>query len=378
MSSAARSLVRKTLSARAHPSTAGILVPVMSLFVIGMVMVFSASSIRAKELFGDEFYYLTRQGIGAAIGCAMAGIAVAVPPARWSRLAPVLYAAALIMLVLVLHPSIGVAANGARRWFRFMGFGFQPSEFAKLALILLLARGLSSIDDRVRSFTGGFLPPLLLALVPLALIMAQPDLGTAVVIGTVACGMLFVAGAHPLHLGGLVLAGAGAVAAVIAVTPWRVQRVIAFLDPWENSRDSGFQLVQSLIAFAKGGILGVGLGDSRQKLHFLPEAHTDFIFSVLAEEMGFLGVIFVISLFLALVISGLRIASKAETRFEMLAAAGISMLIAVEAFFNLAVVMGLAPTKGLPLPFFSVGATSLVIHFWLVGILISIARRTPA
>ncbi len=378
MKAAARRLVQASMEAKAHPSTAGIIMPVAVLLAAGLVMVFSASSLRARELYGDEFHYLVRQGMGVGIGVMLAFITARSDPAGWPRFGLPFYAAALLMLVLVMFPSIGVEANGARRWFRVAGVSFQPSEFAKLAVILVMARGLSVMDEKVRSFRSGFLPALLVPAPAMALILIQPDLGTTVVIGCVVFGMLFVAGARLLHLGSLAITGMAGVAAMIVFTPWRMQRVTAFLEPWENARDSGFQLVQSLIAFAKGGVLGVGLGDSRQKLHFLPEAHTDFIFSVLAEEVGFAGVVIVIGLFLWLITSGIRVAMKSENRFDMLIAAGISMLIASEAFFNLAVVMGLAPTKGLPLPFFSVGSSSLIIHFWLIGMLVAIARRTPA
>ncbi len=380
MKEAARRLVRRSMEAKTHPSAAGIVLPVGFLLVIGLVMVFSASGLRAKELYGDEFHYLIRQGIGAGIGMVLAFITLKTDPSKWAKFGTPFYALAILMLIAVLIPGIGTEANGARRWFRIAGLSFQPSEFAKLAVILVMARGLSSMaqDERLESWTGGFLPALLVPAPALALILIQPDLGTTVVVGLVVFGMLFVAGARLLHLASLGLAGMAGVAAMIVFTPWRMQRVTAFLRPWENSKDSGFQLVQSLIAFAKGGVTGVGLGDSRQKLHFLPEAHTDFIFSVLAEEAGFIGVILVVVLFLWLILSGIRVANRADNRFEMLIAAGVSILIAAEAFFNLAVVMGLAPTKGLPLPFFSVGASSLIVHFWLIGMLLAVARRTSA
>ncbi len=378
MKAAARRFMQASMDAKAHPSTSGVLTPVMFLLAIGLVMVFSASSLRAKELYGDEFHYLVRQGIGVAIGVALAFISTHSDPAKWQRIGMPLYILSLVLLVLVLIPSIGTEANGARRWFRVAGLSFQPSEFAKLAIILVMARGLANMEEKLDSYGRGFLAALFIPAPALALILIQPDLGTTVVIGLVVFGMLFVAGARLLHLASLAAAGVAGIAAMIVLTPWRMQRFIAFMDPWQNSKDSGFQLVQSLIAFAKGGVMGVGLGDSRQKLHFLPEAHTDFIFSVLAEEGGFIAVVAVIGLFLWLIISGLRVANRAEDRFEMLVASGISMLIAAEAFFNLAVVMGLAPTKGLPLPFFSVGASSLIVHFWLIGMLVAIARRNPA
>jgi cell division protein FtsW len=279
------------------------------------------------------------------------------------------------MLAAVL--KIGSRAGGAVRWFRLGPLSFQPSELAKFALCVYLATLLARKAEEVKDFKMGFLPPLLVTGVMMGLLLKQPDLGTAFIFGAVALGLLFVAGTRTSYLIMAVLVAAPIGWKFIVSTPFRMRRMLAFLDPWAFRRDVGYQITESLISVGSGGVTGLGLGDGRQKLFFLPEAHTDFILSIVGEELGLVGIGMVIGLFGMLVWRGLRAAVRARDAFGCYLAFGITAMFALQALVNIGVVLGSLPTKGLPLPFVSYGGTSLLVSLFMAGVLGNISARNP-
>ena len=284
----------------------------------------------------------------------------------------------IILLALVFVPGLGVRVGGALRWLRLPGINLQPAELVKLGLVLSLAHSLTRKKDKVLTFGKGFIPYMLVLAVLLGLLLKQPDLGSAMIIAGVALSMLLVAGVRWYYIGGTIIASLPVLYFLVMNVEYRRRRIMAFLDPWDDPFDTGFQIIQSLVAFGKGGVLGQGLGVGQQKLFYLPEAHTDFIFSVIGEELGLVGVVTVAALFLMLVLCGIRIALQCKDPFGRNLAFGLSMLLGLEAFVNLAVCMGLLPTKGLALPFISYGGTSLVVCLLAVGILLNISSTLEA
>ena len=281
---------------------------------------------------------------------------------------------ALLALVLKLGPSI----NGAVRWFRVGGLSFQPSELAKFSLALYLAVLLARKAEKVKDFSMGFLPPLVMTGVFLGLLLKQPDLGTAVIIGVTALGLLFVAGTRTSYILLCVLTAAPiGWKLFIAGEPWRMRRFLAFLYPWQFRRNTGYQLYESLISVGSGGMFGQGLGQGHQKLFFLPEAHTDFILAIVGEELGLLGMLAVLTAFAILVWRGLRAAARARDAFGCYLAFGVTLLFGLQALVNMCVVLGMLPTKGLPLPFVSYGGTALVMSLFMAGVLTNISARNP-
>jgi len=358
---------------RLLPQTGSVLIVTAMLATIGLVMVYSATAPFAPGEFVPPHF--VRQLAGLAIGLVLAFVASRMTPERWKRIALPLWGAAVVMLVLV--PLIGDKVNGSRRWLTLpgLGFQFQPSEFARWVTLVAVATVLAGRDQIARRASAGTLGALALAAIPAGLIFIEPDTGSAVVLLGLVAILLFVAGT-PLRIfavPGALLAAALAVA--IQFRPYVAARILAFRDPWAHADDQGFQLVQSFVAFARGGLFGVGLGDGRQKLYYLPEAHTDFVLSVLAEELGLVGVAFVIGAFAALLIAGCRIALRSRDRFNFLMAAGMTALLTVPAALNAAVVMGMVPPKGIAMPFLSYGRTSLLVSFVAVGTLVGIGRR---
>lgn len=352
-----------------------LLVLAVSLTGLGVVMVYSASSIMAVREFSDGLHYLKRQAGFALVGIlAMLGLAH-FDYQHWRRLAVVglLFCAGLLLLVFV--PGIGSGAGGATRWLRVAGFTLQPAEFAKLGLVLYLAHSLAKKKEKIRSFKVGLIPYILVLSALLGIVLKQPDFGSAVTMGAVACGMLLVAGTRWVHILSLCLVCMPFVYFAVVHVEYRMKRIMAFLDPWNDPTGTGWQIIQSWTALGTGGWLGRGLGASKQKLFFLPEAHTDFIFAVLGEELGFAGVLVVAAMFLLLILRGMRIALNAPDDFGRNLAFGLSFLLGLELVVNLAVVLGLVPTKGLALPFLSYGGSSLVCSLLAVGLLLSISCK---
>jgi cell division protein FtsW len=344
------------------------------LLAIGIVMVYSASAIKAQEKFGDPFFFLKKHVLWSAVGLAVMVWAMNRDYRTFQRLAPLLFLASFLLLLLVLLPSIGVKVNGARRWLRIFGLSFQPSELAKISLMLLLASVFAKRADRVEHAWPGFGVPLILTGVVVGLIVLQPNLGTAAVLVLAAAAVFFAAGVRLAHLGtGLLAAGALGVM-VLQAHPYAKARLLTLMDPARASARASYQIHQSFYALGPGGLLGRGLGESIQKLFYLPESHTEFIFAIVGEEIGFVGALFVIFLFGALLWRGIRIALRAPDLFGAYAAAGITVVIVSQAAVNLGVVVGLLPTTGVPLPFISFGGSSLVTTLFGVGVLLGISR----
>ncbi|MFQ5656699.1 MAG: putative lipid II flippase FtsW [Candidatus Methylomirabilales bacterium] len=341
---------------------------------LGILMVYSASAIRAQEHFGDPSFFLKRQVVWAIVGLTTLIGVSGQDYRQLERWAPALYLVSVVLLIVVLIPHVGTKVNGARRWLRFSSLSFQPAEFAKFGLILFLCRVLVKRGERVREFTDGLLPPLVFAAVVAGLIALQPNYGTALVIAlTVGC-LLFVAGARFSHLGLVVLGLLPPMGLLLMHAPYVRGRLLAMVEPSQVSSRYLYQLTQSQMALGRGGSLGTGLGDGMQKLFYLPEPHTDFIFAIVGEELGFAGAMGVLGLFAFFLWRGIRIALRASDPFGCYLALAITFLIVAQATINMGMVVGLLPTAGLPLPFLSSGGTSLVMTLFGVGILLSISR----
>lgn len=354
---------------------------VLMLAFLGIIMVYSSSFILAQQRYGDGFYFLKKQLLFCAIGLAVMLIAMRLPVNVWKHLALPLFIASLAGLAMVLFSPWAIKVSGARRWIGFAGWSMQPSEIAKIALVLLLAKHFSKTKylvaiKKAPSFKRIIVPLLATSVVTL-LVLCQPDFGTGISILFLAAVVLFVVGVKLRYLLAGMLLSLPFFYHLILNVDYRRRRWLAFLDPWSDQADSGFQIIQSYVAFQEGGLWGSGLGSGKQKLFFLPEAHTDFILSVIGEEIGLLGVLLVISLFYILFWKGIQAVLKSDDAFSQYLAAGLTLLVATQAIFNMGVVMGILPTKGLPMPFISYGGTSLLVSFLACGILMSIAKRCP-
>jgi cell division protein FtsW len=362
---------------RAQPDT--LLVGVTALLVaLGLVMVFSASSATAYALHHDGAYFLKRQAMWLAIALVAAFAAYRVDYRSLQKVAPLTLGLTLVMLVLVLVPHVGLVSGGARRWLGAGPLSFQPSEFAKLGMVLYLASALVRKGDRIGSLTQGVFPICAIAGIIAVLILVEPDMGTASLIAFTCAVMLFSAGARIEHMILVALAMVPPVAFLVMSSPYRRARILAFIDPWKDPQNAGFHIVQSLLALGSGGVPGVGLGLSRQKFFYLPEQYTDFIGAVLGEELGFLGTSFLIVLFVIFAYRAIRIALAARDDFGFLLAIGCTSTVVVQAFINIGVVTSSWPVTGVPLPFISFGGTSLIVSLVCVGLLLNIGRsRAP-
>jgi cell division protein FtsW len=344
------------------------------ILAIGIIMVYSASAVLAFHEFGDKFYYVKRQLLFALLGvCAML-FTMNVDYSIWKRWAGIGLLVCFGLLVIVLIPGVGVVRGGARSWLGISSFGIQPSEFMKLAMVMFLSRWLSDNQQQATHFTRGLLPPLGFMGTAFALIMLQPDLGTGAVMVGASLLIIYTAGARLAHLGSLALVGVAGLVVLIAIAPYRLQRITAFLDPWQDPLGAGYQSIQSLYAVGPGGLIGLGLGMSRQKYNYLPEPQTDFIFSILAEELGFIGGSLLIALFLVLVWRGIKTAIAAPDTFGSLLAAGIIGIVGVQVLINISVVIGMMPVTGITLPLVSYGGSSLTLLLTALGILLNISR----
>lgn len=352
-----------------------ILISVLLLISVGVTMVYSSSAILAQEKFHNSYYYLKKELIFAFLAVTFMFVGIKVDyRVYWKLVYPFLFVS-LFLTALVLIPGIGVKAGGARRWISLAGFSFQPSEMIKLSLLLFMAYSLAKKREKMESFKTGILPHVLVVGLMMGLVLIQKDLGTTFTLGVVFMILLFVGGTKLSYMATGVLLAIPALYFLIFSVDYRRQRILAFLDPWTHISDSGFQIIQSYMGFNRGGIWGLGLGQGKQKMFYLPAAHTDFILSVIGEELGLLGVLFVVSLFVVLVARGFRASLKAPDLFGMYLALGISTLLAVQSLINFGVVMGLLPTKGLPLPFISYGGTSLIVMGTCAGILLNITSQ---
>ncbi|MFA5093970.1 MAG: putative lipid II flippase FtsW [Candidatus Omnitrophota bacterium] len=349
------------------------------LLAIGVVMVYSASAVNAYETLRDSAYFLKRQLVYLFLGVIASIMIMAVDYNVIKKYIKPVLMVTFFLLVLVLVPGISREISGAHRWFRLFSLSFQPSQAMKLVMILYLADFLSRKHSDIRSFWEGFMPPMIILGVTVGLILLEPDLGTSVAISIVAVIMLFVAGMKLAHLIPMIVGSVPVLLVLVFLKAYRKRRILAFIDPWSDPQGVGFQIIQSFIALGSGGLFGVGLGQSRQKLLYLPGCHTDFIFSIIGEELGLVGAGAVIILFVLFIWLGFRIALRARDLFGHLAALGIVSMIALEAIINIAVATGSMPTKGLPLPFISYGGSSLIFDMMGVAFLFNIAKysETP-
>jgi cell division protein FtsW len=343
--------------------------------LLGLVMVMSASSVVALDAYGSSWYFVVRQALWATIGTGVMVLIARVDYRRWRRWATPLLVGSLLMLAVVLVPGVGVSANGATRWIGTGPITFQPAELAKLTLLVWVADLLARRGAVMHNTRATLRPVIVVLTITAALIMAQPNLGTTIIVASIAIALCFVAGAPLARLAGWTGLGA-AVATLLAVAaPYRQARVLAFLDPWADPTNTGYQNIQSLVGLASGGAAGVGLGASRAKWGFLPYAHSDFIFAIIGEELGWVGAVVVVGLFGLLGVIGIRIALHAPDRFGLLLAVGITAWFLVQAFVNIGAVIGILPITGVPLPFVSSGGSSLVFSMAGAGLLLSVAAR---
>ena len=351
-----------------------ILFPVLLLVGMGIVMVYSASAALAVIRFDNNLFYMQRQAAFALLSLGVMFTTALMPYRIFKVFAYLFMGLAVVLLVAVQVPGVGHSAGGACRWIALAGFTFQPSEFTKLALVLFLAYSLSKKQDQemIKDFSVGFMPHVILLVVLSILILMQPDFGTVMILGCITWGMMFVAGVRLVHLM-LPLPFLAPVAYFLVYrVDYRMDRILAFMNPWDDPLNTGYQITHSLKAFGSGGIFGKGIGLGMQKLHYLPEPHTDFILSVIGEELGLVGVLVILVLYCIVLWRGAAIARNAPDLFGSLVAAGIIITLGLQVVINAGVAMGVLPTKGLTLPFLSYGGTSLIVNMAFMGILMSI------
>ena len=354
----------------------GLLIVVLVLLAIGLVTVLSASAHYSLRTEGDSYFYVKKQLLFAVVGIiSMLIISRIDYRILNSRISYVLLGIAFVMLCLVFVPGIGVTRNDATRWINLAGFQFQPSEIMKVAMIFFIATTISKNPKRIKQFWAGFVPYLVLIGAIAVLLLLEPHMSATIIIAVIAIAMIFVAGAKFSHLIPIGVVGVLGAIVLAYTSEYRWKRVMIFLDPWQDARGDGYQIIQSLYAIGSGGLFGVGLGKSVQKYLYIPEPHNDFIFAIWAEEMGLFGVILVILLFGIFIWRGITIALKAPDMFGSLLATGVTVMIGIQAIFSIAVVSSSMPVTGLPLPFFSYGGTALVILLSCVGILLSVSRQ---
>ncbi len=353
---------------------------VAALLLLGLVMVSSASvTLAARD--GNPFFFVERQLLFALVGVGCGAVALRIPTETWERLSMVLLAVSIVMLVLVLLPGIGHSVNGSKRWLHVAGLNFQASEAARVLLLIYLCSYLVRREEEVRTTVIGFLKPLAVLGFAAALLLLEPDFGSGVVLLATGVGVLFLAGIRLRHFLALCAVAPALFAVVAVASPYRLRRLIIFLNPWADAQNGGYQLTQSLIAIGRGEWFGVGLGASIQKLFYLPEAHTDFVFAVLAEELGFVGIALVVALVLALAYRALviaRNAAEAGLKFQSYLAAAFGIWFGLQAFINMGVNMGMLPTKGLTLPLLSYGRSSLVVTLGWIGMLLRVHHETQS
>jgi cell division protein FtsW len=355
-----------------------IFITVLALLSIGLIMVFSSTIYTSLPRHGDAFYFLKRQGGWAIIGLLAMLSVMKMDIYKIRKLAVPAFLFGLVLLVLVLLPGIGKEIKGSSRWLGVGSLSFQPSEVIKLIMVIFFAYSLSKFSQQNRNFLRGLLPNLLALGLVSGLIMLQPDLGTTVAIAGTAYIMFFAGGAKGTHLWGLAFSGLIAVGIAIYVAPYRMERFTSFINPWADPSDSGFQIIQSLYAIGSGGFAGLGLTKSKQKLWYVPEQHTDFIYAIISEELGFIGASLILLLFLCLAWRGIKIALSAPDGFTCLLATGITTMIVLQAIINIGVVTGSMPVTGITLPLISYGGSSLIWTLIAVGLLLNISRYTTA
>jgi len=354
-----------------------LLFAVLLLLVVSVVMVYSSSSVVALTTYDDSAFFMKRQLMWALLGLGVMAVTMRLDHRYLAdqRIVIPLLVISLALVMATLIPGVGRMINGSRRWLRLGMLSFQPSEFAKLALVIYLSYYMAKKGERIRDFTNGLLPAYVVTTIFLVVVVIQPDFGSAMTIAGVAGIMLFAGGANVLHIGGTVLAALPVIYIAVVHKAYRWRRITAFLNPWDDQDGAGYQIIQSFLAFGSGGVFGRGLGEGRQKLLFLPERHSDFIYAVIGEELGLIGALAVVALFLIILWRGVKIALACGDAFSRYIALGITLLICMQGAINMAVVTGLLPTKGIALPLVSYGGSSLVITMGALGVLLNISKE---
>ena len=351
-----------------------LLISVIIISLFGLLMIYSSSYVWAEYKFNDPYKYLKTQSIFIILGYIIMIMVSKFPYQNYKKLSNIIFGICFIMLILVLIPGIGTIRNGSRSWFGIGGFGIQPSEFTKLGLIIFTSKYLSNNSRILKDIKKGVLPILSVLILVFGLIMLEPDFGTGVVIVITIIVLLFISGVKMNFFIKIGIIGIIGVVILILVAPYRMERIISFLNPWTDPLGSGFQIIQSLYAIGPGGLLGLGFSNSIQKHFYLPEPQTDFIFSIISEEFGFMGVLIVATLFIIIIYRGFKISMNCEDKFGKYTAFGITFGIAFQTILNLCVVVGLIPVTGVTLPFLSYGGSSLLISLTSIGILLNIAK----
>ena len=348
-------------------------ISVILLSIFGLIMIYSSSTVWASFKYNNPYKYVINQGIFLVIGIILMICISKIDYHIYEKYSNKILLFCLFLLILVLIPGIGTVRNGSRSWFGIASFGIQPSEFTKLGLIIFTSKYL--VNNDMKSFRKGLLPILIIVFLVFALIMLQPDFGTGTIIVMSIMGLLFIGGMNIGFISKGAIVGIVGIIILILIAPYRLQRILSFLDPWSDPLGSGFQIIQSLYAIGPGGLLGMGFGNSIQKHFYLPEPQTDFIFSIISEEFGFMGVFVISSLFLILIVSGFMISKKSVDLFGKYLSYGITFQIAFQAILNLMVVVGLIPVTGVTLPFLSYGGSSLLITLLSIGIILNISKK---
>lgn len=353
-----------------------LLISVVIISLFGVLMIYSSSYIWAEYKFNDPYKFLKSQLIFLILGYIIMFIVSKINYQKYQKYSNIIFGICFILLVLVLIPGIGTVRNGSRSWFGIGGFGIQPSEFTKLGLIIFTSKYLKNNNKELRDIKKGVLPILIVLMLVFGLIMLQPDFGTGVVIVISIVALLFVSGVKMNFFIKIGLLGLVGVVVLIIIAPYRMERIVSFLNPWSDPLGSGFQIIQSMYAIGPGGLLGLGFCNSIQKHFYLPEPQTDFIFSIISEEFGFMGILIVSSLFITIIYQGIKISIKCEDAFGKYLAFGITFSLAFQTLLNLMVVVGLIPVTGVTLPFLSYGGSSLLITLLSMGILLNISKST--
>lgn len=355
-----------------------LLFPVLFLVGLGVVMVYSASSAMALKKFGSDYFFLKKQAFFTLLGIIVLVFCRHFPYTFYRPLSYPVLLLSLVFLIAVFIPQLGLSAGSATRWLRVGRFTFQPSELARFALVIYLAYSLEKKGERLKDFAIGFLPHMLIPAIFAALIFMQPDFGSVVILSVLTWLMLFIGGVRLKHLLVSILALLPIGMYLLMSAEYRWKRLLGFIDPWQYPADEGYQVVHSLMAFGTGGLWGAGIGKGYQKLFYLPEPHTDFIFSVIGEELGLVGILVIIGLYAWILVRGIQIAKMTENPFGSLLAVGLTVAMGLQIVVNMGVALGLLPTKGLTLPFLSYGGTSLLLNMASIGILLNISAARQA
>ena len=350
-------------------------VSIIVLSIIGLIMVFSSSSIIAMENHADSFFYLKKQSLFLSIGLVIMLICSNINTSFLSKNYKLFYAIGIILLILVYVPMLGKKSGGATRWIQFLSFSIQPVEIAKYMLLIFIAQHLNIKNTRVKEFKIGVVSTFLPCIPYLTLLLMQPDFGNTVLICATIFAMIIISGAKFTHILSIFILLASSFLSLIYIAPYRMKRVMSFLNPYEDPQGSGYQIIQSFVSFAKGKFFGVGLGNSSQKLFFLPQGHNDFIFSIIAEELGFVGSLTLVFLFGILIYSGFKMLERAKDLFSRNLISGIIILTSLQIIINISVTIGLMPTKGVPLPLISYGGSSLVFTLFALGLVLALDKR---